>query len=1207
MAQRGDGKWQFWIDRGGTFTDIVARTPDGRLVTHKLLSENPDRYVDAALQGVRDLLEIPGDEPLPLHRIAAVKMGTTVATNALLERKGERTLLLITRGFGDALRIGYQARPRLFDLDVKLPDLVYQRVAEVAERVTAEGTVLVPLDEEAARATLEQAHADGFRAVAIALMHGYRYPGHEVRLGEIAAELGFEQISLSHQVSPLMKLVGRGDTTVVDAYLSPILRRYVNQVRADLDKTPLYFMQSSGGLAEANHFEGKDAILSGPAGGVVGAVKTAKAAGFDKIIGFDMGGTSTDVTHYNGAYERRFETEVAGVRMRVPMMYIHTVAAGGGSILHFDGARFRVGPESAGAYPGPACYRNGGPLTVTDCNVLLGRIQPDHFPKVFGPDGNAPLDAGVVREKFTKLAADISDATGETRTPEEVAEGFLAVAVENMARAIKKISVERGYDVSKYCLVSFGGAGGQHAARVADRLGMETVLLHPFAGVLSAYGIGLSEVRAIEEQAVEQELDAGMMAELNDTVARLTRKAFGTLLEQNLAKSDIHIEAMLRVRYKGTDTALLVHHNKEENIRLAFEAAHRRQFGFADQGRPLIVEAVSVEAVGGGEEAEAVGTPASAGHAARSEARMVVNGEWRTVPVIDRGAIRAGEQISGPAIILESHGTNIVEPGWRAEVRDGGALVLTRHEARAALSASTEADPVMLEIFNNLFMSIAEQMGAALENTAHSVNMKERLDFSCAVFDEQGRLIANAPHMPVHLGSMGLTVQTVIERNAGTIRPGDVYAINDPYNGGTHLPDMTVVSPVFLDGEDAPLFYVAARGHHADIGGTTPGSMPPGSTTIAEEGVLFDNVTLVRDGVFREDDIRARLAAGPFPARNPDQNIADLKAQVAATELGVKELNRMVRQFGRDVVVAYMEHVRRNAANAVRRVIDVLSDCQYRLPLDTGGEIAVTIGIDRKKRSATVDFSGTSPQEASNFNAPKAVTTAAVLYVFRCLVADDIPLNDGCLEPLDIVVPEGSILNPRPPAAVAAGNVETSQAVVNALLLALGVTGAAQGTMNNVTFGNERWQYYETLGGGMGAGEGFDGASGIQCHMTNSRLTDPEVLEFRFPVLVERFAIREGSGGEGRWRGGDGLVRSLRFREGMTAGILSNSRTVAPPGQAGGAPGARGHNRIIRADGTVEDLPYAAVAELRSGDILEVETPGGGGYGDPDPTDQAKS
>ncbi len=1199
MAKSGGGKWQFWIDRGGTFTDIVARDPDGRLVTHKLLSENPERYLDAALQGMRDLLGAAPHDPLPHDRIAAVKMGTTVATNALLERKGERTLLLITRGFRDALRIGYQARPRLFDLDVRLPDLVYDRVVEVDERVTAEGEVLISLDEAAAHAALVDAKADSFTAVAIVLMHGYRYPDHEARLGEIAAEIGFTQISLSHQASPLMKLVGRGDTTVVDAYLSPILKRYVNQVRAELEDTPLYFMQSSGGLAEATHFEGKDAILSGPAGGVVGAVKTAEAAGFRKIIGFDMGGTSTDVTHYDGAYERRFETEVAGVRMRVPMIYIHTVAAGGGSILGFDGARFRVGPESAGAWPGPASYRNGGPLTVTDCNVLLGRIQPDHFPKVFGPEGDEPLDADTVREKFAALAEEISKATNEPRTPESVAEGFLAVAVENMARAIKKISVERGYDVSKYCLVSFGGAGGQHAARVADRLGIETVLLHPFAGVLSAYGIGLSEVRSIEEQAVEEELGPDMMSDLGDTVSKLTRKAFGTLLTQNLAKRDIHIEAMLRVRYQGTDTALLVPHNKEENIRLAFDAAHRRQFGFADEGRPLIVEAVSVEAVGGGEKAETVKTAPDTSHAARGEARMVVDGEWQTVPVIERGAIGEGEQIDGPAIILESHGTNIVEPGWRAEVRDNGALVLTRHEPRADLTSGTAVDPVMLEIFNNLFMSIAEQMGAALENTAHSVNMKERLDFSCAVFDDKGRLIANAPHMPVHLGSMGLTVQTVIERNAGGLRPGDVYAINDPYNGGTHLPDMTVVTPVFLEGEDAPLFYVAARGHHADIGGTTPGSMPPDSKTIDEEGVLFDNVRIMRDGAFREDDVRSLLTVGPFPARNPDRNIADLKAQVAATELGTRELNRMVREFGRDVVTAYMGHVRNNAADAVRRVIDVLTDGSYRLGLDTGGEIAVAISIDKDRRRATVDFTGTSPQEPSNFNAPGAVTTAAVLYVFRCLVADDIPLNDGCLEPLDIIVPEGTILNPRPPAAVAAGNVETSQAVVNALLLALGATAAAQGTMNNVTFGNDRWQYYETIAGGMGAGDGFDGASAIQCHMTNSRLTDPEVLESRFPVLVERFEVRAESGGDGQWRGGDGVVRALRFREGMTAGVLTNSRIVAPPGQAGGAPGTVGHNRIRRADGTVEELAHAAVAELRSGDILEVETPGGGGFGAP--------
>jgi 5-oxoprolinase (ATP-hydrolysing) len=1202
MANKATGKWRFWVDRGGTFTDIVARTPEGRVRTAKLLSENPGLYIDAAIEGMRHLMAVAEGEPLPHKEIASVRMGTTVATNALLERKGERTLLMITAGFRDALRIGYQARPRLFDLDVKLPELIYDRVIEVEERVSAEGEILTPLDEAAAREALQAAHDDGIRSVAIVLMHGYRFTDHETRLGEIAEDIGFDQISLSHRVSPLMKLVGRGDTTCVDAYLSPILRRYVQQVRADLGSTPLFFMQSNGGLAEASRFEGKDAILSGPAGGVVGAVKVAKAAGFDRIIGFDMGGTSTDVTHYDGALERSFETEVAGVRMRVPMMHIHTVAAGGGSVLHFDGARFRAGPDSAGAYPGPACYRHDGPLTVTDCNLMLGRIQVDHFPRVFGPEGNQPLDRDSVAEHFKALAEEITAATGDAHSPETVAEGFLAVAVENMARAIKKISVERGYDVSKYCLVSFGGAGGQHALKVADQLGIETVLLHPLAGVLSAYGIGLSEIRAMEEQAIEAELGPDMKGDLDDTVSDLTRKTFGALLEQGVAKSDIQIEAMLRVRYQGTDTALLVHHNKIDNIRLAFEAAHRRQFGFADPDRPLIIEAAIVEAMGGGAPVEDLGLEARAIDTS-GEARMWVDGAWQTVPVLDRGALEVGDPVSGPALILEPHGTNVIEAGWQAVLRDGGALVMTRHEVRPAPNAGTEADPVMLEIFNNLFMSVAEQMGGALENTAHSVNMKERLDFSCALFDGQGRLIANAPHMPVHLGSMGLTVQTVITRNAGQIQPGDVYVINDPYNGGTHLPDITVVTPVFLKDEDSPLFYVAARGHHADIGGITPGSMPPNSRTIDEEGVLFDNVLLMRDGDFRETEIRQILTGGAHPARNPDQNIADLKAQVAAMELGGREIRRMVDQFGRDVVAAYMGHVRQNAADAVRRVIDVLADADYTLALDTGGKIRVSIKVDRENRRATVDFTGTSDQEASNFNAPAAVTTAAVLYVFRCLVADDIPLNDGCLEPLDIIIPEGSILNPRHPAAVAAGNVETSQVVVNALLLALGVTGAAQGTMNNLTFGNDRWQYYETIGGGMGAGDGFNGATGIQCHMTNSRLTDPEVLEFRFPVLVKNFAIRQGSGGRGKWRGGNGLVRALEFREAMTAGVLTNSRKVAPPGQDGGEAGRLGKNRLIRAGGSSEDLPHKAVIEVRPGDVLEMETPGGGGFGKPDPED----
>ncbi|MBC6983515.1 hydantoinase B/oxoprolinase family protein [Caulobacter sp. 17J80-11] len=1199
MSQPGASRvaWEFWIDRGGTFTDVVARAPDGRLLTRKFLSENPGRYRDAAVAAIRDVLGASGDA------IAAVKMGTTVATNALLERKGEPTVLITTRGFADALRIGWQSRPDLFARHIVLPDLLYSEVVEISERVTAEGEVLTPLDEAAARAALTAAHARGFRAAAIVLMHGWRFHDHEARLAEIAREVGFEQVSVSHEVAALIKLVGRGDTTVADAYLSPELRRYVDQVGDELGReVRLLFMQSNGGLAEARSFRGKDAVLSGPAGGIVGMAATAEQAGFERVIGFDMGGTSTDVSHYAGEYERAYETTVAGVRLRAPMLHIHTVAAGGGSICSFDGARFRVGPESAGAVPGPACYRRGGPLTVTDCNVMLGKVQPAFFPHVFGEGGDQPLDRDVVEKKFAELAAEVSQSTGREVTGAEVADGFLTVAVHNMAEAIKKISVQRGYDVSRYVLACFGGAGGQHACLVADALGMTRVMIHPLAGVLSAYGMGLAALRVMREATVEAPLEtAGELAAQVDGLAEAARAA---LVGQGVPLRSTEVLTRAQVKYAGTDSALTVPFGSAEALKAAFEDAHRRRFGFVAPEKALIVEQVSAEAVG---QPQGGGVPAAevsgTGHdpIARVDVRMA--GVHHDTPVYDRETLAVGVEIHGPAIVREPTATTVVEPGWRATVDAHANLILERVVPLSGTKAvGTDVDPVMLEVFNSRFMAVAEQMGFALQNTAYSVNIKERLDFSCALFDATGALIANAPHIPVHLGSMGESVRTILRsrgegRDGRGLKPGDVYMLNAPYNGGTHLPDVTVITPVFLECDAEPAFFVAARGHHADIGGITPGSMPPMSRTVEEEGVLIDDFLLIDQGRLCEAETRALLGSGRWPSRNPDQNLADLKAQVAACAKGAEELRSMVAQFGRPVVDAYMGHVQANAEESVRRVLDVLHDGEFAVEMDDGATIRVKITVDKAARHATVDFTGTSAQLDGNFNAPLSITRAAVLYVFRTLIDDAIPLNEGCLKPIDLIVPEGSMLNPRYPAAVVAGNVETSQAVCDVLYGALGVLAAAQGTMNNFTFGDDRRQYYETICGGSGAGPDFDGASAVQTHMTNSRLTDPEVLETRFPVLVEAFSIRRGSGGAGAHRGGDGVVRKIRFLEPMTAGILSNRRRVPPFGLKGGEPAAVGVNRVERADGTVEKLAGTAAVEMAPGDVFVIETPGGGGYG----------
>jgi 5-oxoprolinase (ATP-hydrolysing) len=1190
--------WDFWIDRGGTFTDVIGRDPAGNLHARKLLSENPGAYRDAAVQGIRDLLGLKAGEPIPAGAIGEVRMGTTVATNALLERKGDRTLLVTTKGFRDALRIGYQARPDIFAKEIIKPEQLYEDVVEVEERVLADGTVERAPDEAAIRDALQAQYDAGFRAVAIVFMHGYRYTGHEQVAARIARAIGFPQVSVSHEVSPLVKLVGRGDTAVVDAYLSPILARYVAQVSEELDVARtgarLMFMMSSGGLTAAELFQGKDAILSGPAGGVVGLAETGRSAGFDKVIGFDMGGTSTDVAHFDGEYERAFETEVAGVRMRAPMMLIHTVAAGGGSILHFDGARVRVGPDSAGANPGPAAYRRGGPLAVTDANVMVGKLIPSYFPAIFGPKQDEPLDVAIVRNRFAVLAAEVGDG----RSAEEAADGFIQIAVANMAEAIKKISVQRGYDITRYALNSFGGAGGQHACLVADALGIKTVLLHPFSGLLSAYGMGLAEIRSTRTAALDVALDGEAKAAIEAVAAKLAVDTKAEVAGQGVAEGDIAIHTRAHIRYSGTDTAIAVPAGTRAAMQEAFQTAHKARFGFMDETKALVVEAVEVEAVGGGARFEEGTASEQAGEPDVAErTRFFAKGAWHDAAIVRRQAMKPGQSVAGPAIIIEPNQTVVVEEGWSAKLTAKDHLVLVRVKALVQQAAiGTKADPVMLEIFNNLFMSIAEQMGVTLQNTAYSVNIKERLDFSCAVFDQTGALVANAPHMPVHLGSMDRSVETVIANNP-VIKPGDVYCLNAPYNGGTHLPDITVCTPVFDSEEKDILFWAASRGHHADVGGTAPGSMSPLATNIEEEGVYIDNFKIVDQGRFCEEELVKLLMGARYPVRNVVQNVNDLKAQIAANEKGVAELRKMIGSFGLDVVQAYMGHVQDNAAESVARLLTKLHDSEFTYPMDQGCAIKVKITIDREKREATVDFTGTSEQRADNFNAPAPVTRAAVLYVFRVMVDDAIPMNAGCLRPIRIVVPDGSMLSPRYPAAVVAGNVEVSQAVTNTLFGALKAMSCSQGTMNNLTFGNDQYQYYETICSGSPAGPGFNGTSGVHVHMTNSRLTDPEILETRFPVVLEDFHIRPGSGGKGEWTAGDGTSRTIRFLKTMDCAILASHRRVRPFGVDGGDAGELGKTLVRRLSGAVEELKPSDQTLLQAGEAVTVITPTAGGYG----------
>jgi len=1196
--------WNFWIDRGGTFTDIVGRAPDGNLKTHKLLSDNPRRYADAAVQGIRDLLELGTDEVIPLDKIETVKMGTTVATNALLERQGEPTLLVTTKGFADILRIGYQTRPDLFALEVELPEMLYTEVLEVEERVGADGEVLTRLDENAARAGLQQARAQGLNSVAIVLLHGYRYTTHEARLAVIARELGFEQVSVSHEVSALMKIVPRGDTTVVDAYLSPILRQYVSrvdeQLRHNQTSPRLMFMQSNGGLTDAYAFQGKDALLSGPAGGVVGMARTAENANLNKLIGFDMGGTSTDVSHYAGEFERAYETEVAGIRVRSPMMDINTVAAGGGSILHFDGSRLRVGPDSAGANPGPMCYGNNGPLAITDCNVVLGKLRPEFFPAVFGSDGNQPLDITATTQAFSLLAEQITEATGTHQTETSVAQGYLDIAADNMANAIKKISIERGHDVTDYALVCFGGAGGQHACMVADRLGIEHIYVHPHAGVLSAVGIGLADVRQIRDETVEQTLNDENLQRLDPRWHELENNGTQYLQNQGIGSKAQELRRRLSLRYQGSDTALLVPAGTNSDVKAAFETNHAARFGFTSPQTPIIIESLQLEAVGLAEPLSVSETDSQDEDPLLGIFPTTMSNKTIDTPFLNRQNLATDTPVTGPAVLVEPNATTVIEPNWQAHVKANGDLFIERIASQNQRPAvGTNVNPVQLEIFNNLFMNIAEQMGVVLENTAVSVNIKERLDFSCAIFDPDGELIANAPHLPIHLGSMSEAIKSVIANNP-QMQPGDAYVLNDPYNGGTHLPDITVVKPIFDENTGQRIFYVASRGHHSDIGGIVPGSAPADSTTIDEEGLVLDNVLLVQGGRFLEHEIRNLLTTGPWPARNPDQNVADLKAQVAACERGAAELHNVINHYGLDVVHAYMGHVMENAEESVRRVIAALSDCEFVGEMDDGNQIAVSIKVDLAKRSAVIDFTGTSDQHPGNFNAPKAVCRSAVLYVFRCMVNDAIPLNAGCLVPLDIRIPDPSMISPHSPAAVIAGNVETSQLLVDTLFGALGVIAGSQGTMNNFIWGNDKHQYYETICGGAGATPSADGASAVHTHMTNTRLTDPEILEWRHPVRIEHFKVRQNSGGLGAQRGGDGVIRRLQFLEPMTVNVLSSRRKVAPYGVNGGNDGLVGVNRLLRADGTATELPGSTRVDVNPADCFEIETPGGGGFGSPE-------
>ena len=1224
-------------------------------------------------------------------------MGTTIGTNALLERKGARTVLVTTQGFADVVRIGYQNRPNIFALEIKLPHALYEQVVEFQERIHANGEIAQIANTGKLKNELKAAFDRGIESCAIALLHGYKYPEHELLAASIAAQVGFKQISLSHDCAALMKYVSRTDTTLVDAFLTPLLKNYIRSLEKDLGRKRLFFMQSNGGLSESSLFRGKDSILSGPAGGLIGAVKAAEKCGFDQLITFDMGGTSTDVAHFSGQFDYVYDTELSGVRIRAPMMDIHTVAAGGGSILSFDGSRLLVGPESAGARPGPMSYRRGGPLTITDVNLLLGRIRRQHFPKIFGANNDEPLDIDSVVIAFDKLSKQISRDTDVPTSAEEIAFGFLQIAVSKMSNAIKQVSVQRGHDARQCALVCFGGAGAQVACMIADQLGIKSILIHPLAGLLSAYGIGQADRRLVKDIDVNLDLMSLNYHKLHADIEHTREQMAHALAEKGIAIRDQELSVQALLRMEGSDYTLAVPFSDHRAMAESFSKRHQQRFGFTDDARKVFLQSLSIQLIGktiseqqrvgtsslalqdrsgrdarapghddisrraagaprdddtsasgenrssvsgeisdasshsiiGGEKTDASSQRIVGGGALDADAvelqQIYTNGAWQAARIIKRGSLPKGELLKGPLLIVEEHTTTVVDAGWNLEVIKDGSLILTpgqretfdtapriqaeqhraefyktgEHSGSARAARAFKPDPVTLELFNNLFRFIAEQMGITLQNTSYSVNIKERLDFSCALFDGDGNLIANAPHMPVHLGSMGESVKNLIETHRDNILPGDVYATNDPYSGGTHLPDITVITPAFDPSGKRIIFYVASRGHHADIGGISPGSMPSDSTSIDQEGILLKQELLVRDYHFREEEMIALLRSGDFPSRNPPQNIADLKAQVAANTCGINEMNSLIQKWEEETVVAYLHHVQRNAAECVRRTIKNLKSGSFSCTMDDGSVIAVKIDINALDSSAHIDFTGTSPQTSSNINAPLAVCKAAVLYVFRTLVKEDIPLNAGCFEPLRLTVPEGCLLNPSYPAAVVAGNVETSQVIVDTLYGALGIMASAQGTMNNLSFGNERYQYYETICGGTGAGDGFNGAGPVQSHMTNSRLTDPEVLESLFPVILEYFRERPNSGGKGAHHGGCGAARKIRFKESMTASILSNRRSTEPHGLRGGEPGLPGRNVLSKPNGKTQVLGANAKILLQAGDCLEIETPGGGGFGEP--------
>lgn len=1197
-----DSGYLFGIDRGGTFTDVVAWAPNGEVHVRKILSNRVHNIEDSAISGIREIIGLGQGDPIGRDLVEAVCMGTTVGTNALLERQGEPTVFVTTAGFKDALRIGYQNRPRLFDLNIQLSTQLYSSTIEVDERVNVEGKVLVTLDEEKVRRDLEKAFNENYKACAIAFMHGYRFPKHEEIVARIAREVGFTQVSTSHECSGMIKFIGRAETAVVDAYLTPILGAYKRKLDEALGNVPLFFMQSNGGLIDSSQFKGKDCVLSGPAGGIVGAVATCKAAGLENIIGFDMGGTSTDVWHYAGHFERTTESQIAGARIRSPIMMIHTVAAGGGSIVAFDGRRFKAGPKSAGSIPGPACYRNGGPLTVTDCNIVLGRIPPRYLPSIFGPNGDLPLDSSRPHELFDALTEQVNATGPDQKTKFDCAEGFLDIAVENMANAIKKISTERGYDLSRYTLCCFGGAGGQHVCKVAEKLNMTSIFIHPLAGVLSAFGMGIADLRALEGATVEKILDANEYKQLQALMRPLEKKAKAKLISQGVREPDIIMIQRAVVRHKGASSGLEVVFESLDTLRQAFEELHEKHYGFKLPESDVVVESVTIEAAGSHRPAirassENVGKP-DVNSKPFDHTSMYSRGRFEDVPVYRYDQIGLAAEINGPAIIIDPFSTTVVDADWRAVKDATGALkVAYVGEARIASIDAKRVDPIHLELFNNRFRSIADQMGQALANSAHSVNIKERLDFSCAIFDKERNLIANAPHIPIHLGAMSESVDVVAKEFCASMQPGDHFVLNSPYKGGAHLPDVTVVMPVFNDGGTEVLFYTAARGHQADIGGKTPGSLPPDSRDIYEEGALIEPMRLVHRGVFAYDDLYRLLTTAQFPARNPKQNIIDLKAQVAACIRGGDELKRLISEFTEDVVVAYGTHIQDVSEQELRAIVDRIPEGTFTCKHDMGHQVSVRITVDRERRSIKVDFTGTSPQVATNFNAPPAIARSATLYVFRTLIDRDIPLNSGCLRPIEILIPENSLLSPQHPAAVSSGNPETSVLVTDALYGALDIIGGSQGTMNNFTFGNDTYQYYETICGGAGAGEGFDGASAVHTHMTNSLMTDPEVFELRFPVLLEEFSIRNGSGGKGRWSGGEGTRRRVRFLAALDMAIVANRREIAPVGAKGGQAGAVGEHRVIRRNGTISNLISCDKTHMNVGDVFEILTPGGGGYG----------